>query len=62
MPIAKIEMLEGRTIKQKEALVEAITNAIIEIAEVQREHVWVVIEEVKKENWGVGGHLLSKKP
>ena len=53
-------MLEGRTAQQKEALAEAITHAMVEIAEVPKDHVWVVFDEVKRENWAAGGLLLSK--
>ena len=60
MPIVRIDMLEGRTIEQKEAIVEAVTDVIVKIAEVSREHVWVLIEDVKKDNWSVGGKLFSK--
>jgi len=62
MPLVRIEMLEGRTIKQKEALVEAITDALVEIAEVPKEHIWVILGEFKKDNWATGGVLLSQQP
>jgi 4-oxalocrotonate tautomerase len=62
MPIVRIDMIEGRTTEQKEAMVEAITDVIVKIAKVSREHVWVIIEDVKKDNWSVGGKLFSKMP
>jgi len=61
MPIVRIEMLKGRTLEQKEALVETITNAMTEIAKIPREHVWVIIDEVSGDNWAAGGVLLSKR-
>lgn len=61
MPFVRIDMLEGRTPAQKESLVAAVTRALVEIAGAPEDHVWVVINEVKKENWAAGGVLLSKK-
>ncbi len=60
MPIVRIELLEGRSIEQKEAMVKAITEVIVKIAKVSKEHVWVIIEDIKKDNWSVGGKLFSK--
>ena len=59
MPVVKVEWLEGRTPQQKSQLTEAITNAFVEIAKVSKEQVWIVFEDVKRSDWGMGGKLLG---
>lgn len=59
MPVVKVEWLEGRTPQQKAQLTEAITNAFVEIAKVSKEQVWIVFEDVKRSDWGMGGKLLG---
>ncbi|MBI4436865.1 MAG: 4-oxalocrotonate tautomerase [Candidatus Omnitrophica bacterium] len=59
MPVVKIEMLEGRTKQQKAQLVQAVTQALVDIAKAKPESVTVVFSEYSKENWAQGGRLLS---
>ena len=59
MPVVKIEMLEGRTQQQKTRLVQAVTQALVEIVNAKPESVTVVFSEYSKENWAQGGRLLS---
>ena len=59
MPVVKIEMLEGRTKQQKAKLVQAVTQALVDIANAKPESVTVVFSEYTKENWAQGGKLLS---
>lgn len=55
MPLAQISMLEGRTEDQKRAVIEKVTQALIEAIGVPAESVRVVIQDVPKTNWGIGG-------
>lgn len=55
MPIAQIQVLEGRTTDQIRALVRAVTVAISESLGVKAESVRVVVTEVSKDHWGIGG-------
>lgn len=59
MPIIRVEFLRGRTHEQKRELTRAFTDATARIAKVDPKDVWVVIDEVEKENFGVGGVLMS---
>jgi len=59
MPIIRLEMLAGRTIAQKRELVEVLTRETARIAGSSPASIFVVIEDVAKENWGAGGKLLS---
>ena len=59
MPIIKVEMVTGRTIEQKRELVEVLTRETARIVGSSQSSIFVVIDDVKKENWGAGGKLLS---
>ena len=59
MPIIRIEMVAGRTAEQKRELAEALTRETVRIAGTSPCSVMVIIEDVAKENWAVGGKLLS---
>jgi len=61
MPIIRIEMWEGRTLGQKRELVDVMTSEMSRITGCGKDSVYVVIDEVKKENWGAGGELCSEK-
>ncbi|WP_432734560.1 4-oxalocrotonate tautomerase [Maridesulfovibrio sp. FT414] len=61
MPIIRVEMFEGRSVDQKRELVEVISRETARIIGCGVESVYVVIEDVKKENWGAGGQLCSDK-
>jgi 4-oxalocrotonate tautomerase len=55
MPFAQIYMLEGRTPEQKKAVIEKVTQALVEAVGAPKEAVRVWIHEMPKENWGIAG-------
>jgi 4-oxalocrotonate tautomerase len=57
MPVVTVDMYEGRTTEQKQALVESITDAMVEHADASPDHLHVIINDVPKENWGRDGKL-----
>ncbi|MFA9422044.1 MAG: 4-oxalocrotonate tautomerase [Sedimentibacter sp.] len=57
MPIIQVEMLKGRTIEQKRALAEKVTQAVVETANCPKEAVKVIIREMEYENFAQGGVL-----
>jgi 4-oxalocrotonate tautomerase len=61
MPIVRVEMWAGRTTEQKEKIIKNVTEAMCESVGCPKEAVWVVIEDVPKENWGISGEQCSKK-
>lgn len=61
MPIIRVEMWEGRTKEQKRELVEVLSKEMDRITDCGLDSIYVVIDEVKKENWGAGGELCSEK-
>lgn len=61
MPYVRIEMLEGRTLEQKAAIARAITQALETHGGVQPQSISVVFENVKRDDWAVGGVLVSQR-
>ena len=59
MPYVTVKMLEGRTDEQKRALVEKVTEAVVETTGASKEKVAVIIEEMSKNNYGVAGKHIS---
>jgi 4-oxalocrotonate tautomerase len=55
MPFAQIYMLEGRTQEQKKAVIEKVTQALVEATGAPIANVRVWIHDVPKENWGIAG-------
>jgi 4-oxalocrotonate tautomerase len=59
MPIVTVQMWEGRSKDQKRELVQVLTRETARIIECPEEVVQVILEDVKKEHWGLGGKLAS---
>ncbi len=62
MPFINVKMLAGRSTEQKRALVEALTEAIVDTCNARREGTTVVLEECEHEDWAVGGVLVADRP
>ncbi|MDC3414966.1 4-oxalocrotonate tautomerase [Aquibacillus sp. 3ASR75-11] len=58
MPYVTVKMLEGRNDDQKKALVEKVTDAVVESTGASKEKVTVFIEEMSKNDYGVAGKRL----
>jgi len=57
-----ITVLQGhRTVDQKRALVERITDAFVDTLGVTADSVQIWIQETPAENWGRGGTLTADK-
>ncbi|MBS7625518.1 tautomerase family protein [Candidatus Bathyarchaeota archaeon] len=61
MPYVQVNLLEGRSEEQIERLVEAITDAIVNILGVPKEVVWIEFNEMPKNRFAQGGVLRSKR-
>ena len=55
MPFAQIYMIEGRTEDQKRAVIEKVTQALVEALDAPQANVRVWIHDVPKENRGIAG-------
>lgn len=61
MPILRVETWEGITKDQKRDFVESLTETACRVLGCPPEAVTVIIDEVKKENWGAAGELCSER-
>jgi len=61
MPTIRVEMFEGRTPEQKKNFVKALTQATVDTLGSKPETVNVILFDVKKTEWAVGGVLWSEK-
>lgn len=57
MPMVQIEIIEGRTADQKRAMAKEVTDAIVRSLGVKPDAVRIIIRDMKKENFAVGGKL-----
>ena len=55
MPFAQIYLLEGRSDEQKRAVIEKVTQALVEALGAPQENVRVWIHDMPKSNWGIAG-------
>jgi 4-oxalocrotonate tautomerase family enzyme len=60
MPVVKIDLLEGKSAKQKQALAMALLKAFEENG-IPREWVSIIFNDNPAENWVVSGEMLSEK-
>ena len=61
MPLINVKVFKDELSQQQSAeLIGKITDAVAEVtSEKLRDVTWVVIDEVKSGNWGVGGNALG---
>jgi 4-oxalocrotonate tautomerase len=61
MPLLNVKIIENIfTPEQKQEVIRKLTDAMVSIeGENLRPVTWVVIEEVKSGDWGVGGNALT---
>lgn len=55
MPLIHVEMLEGRSEEIKEQLIAELTDTTVSVLGVNRESIRVVLVDVPKSHWGIGG-------
>lgn len=60
MPIMQVFLIEGRTEEQKARLIRALTDAAVEAVGAPVETVRVMITEVPKGQFGIGGKTASE--
>ena len=59
MPYVNIKVAGSLTKEQKEKIAEQFTKVLEEVAGKPPRVTYIVIEEVEREDWAVGGKLLS---
>ncbi|QAA92646.1 2-hydroxymuconate tautomerase [Pollutimonas thiosulfatoxidans] len=55
MPIIEVNMFEGRTSQQKREMISAVTQAVAQTLDVPETNVRIIIRELSKDNFGIGG-------
>ena len=60
MPVVTINMIEGRSLEKKHALIREVTDAVEKTLEAPRQSIRVIIQEVPPEHWGVAGEPKSR--
>ena len=57
MPLVTVKLIEGVfDEEEKQQMIEKVTDAMVEVeGEGMRDVTWVVLEEVKSGDWGIGG-------
>lgn len=55
MPIVTIQVIEGRSEELIEKLIENVTATVCETLNAPKESIRVLVTEVKKTHWGIGG-------
>ncbi|HHN67197.1 MAG TPA: 2-hydroxymuconate tautomerase [Thermopetrobacter sp.] len=60
MPIVHITLLEGRDDEKKAALIREVTDAVHRAIGAPAESVRVVLHEVKKTEFGIGGKSAAE--
>lgn len=61
MPLINVKLIEGVfTTEQKQDMIRKLTDTMVSIeGENMRPVTWVVVEEVKSGDWGIGGNPLT---
>ena len=61
MPYINVKVAGKLTEDQRKKIVTSITNTMEEVAGKPPSSTYVQIDEIPREQWGVGGKLLSEK-
>ncbi len=61
MPIVRIDLWEGRDSETRRELVRNVSEVVSETLDVSIDHVRVILNEIPRENWGIGGEPASQK-
>jgi 4-oxalocrotonate tautomerase len=60
MPFVSIRILAGHPQQRKDEISRRVTDAISEVAQLPKEAVWVVFEDVTAEDWYVGSRSVAE--
>ena len=61
MPFIAVHIARGRPLEVRRRLAAAVTDIVTEILELERGATQVLIHEHDRENWAIGGELLSER-
>jgi 4-oxalocrotonate tautomerase len=55
MPFVTIRILKGHSQERKDEISRRVTAAVSEVAQLPKDAIWVVFEDVTAEDWYIGG-------
>ncbi len=61
MPIINIQILEGRSKEKISSMIASVTEAVATELETPKDRVRVIVTEIPKTHWAVGGVPMSEK-
>jgi 4-oxalocrotonate tautomerase len=61
MPVITVQLAGARPAETKRRLASALTDAVVDVLDVPRSDITVLIEEFARENWATGGSLASDR-
>jgi len=59
MPYVNLKIAGSLTTEQKKKIAQEITDTLERVAHKPKSYTYIVIEEVKMEDWAIGGNLLG---
>ena len=59
MPTLRVELFAGRTVEQKRALAQALTEATVKTLGGSADGVDIVFFDIERHDWATGGQLWS---
>lgn len=62
MPTIRVELFEGRTVEQKRALAQALTEACVRTLGGSPDGIDVVFFDIARHDWATGGRLWCDAP
>ncbi len=60
MPFVNIRINEGHSRERKDEIARRVVEAINDVTEIPKESIWVVFEDVSKDDWYVGPKRVSQ--
>ncbi len=61
MPTIRVELFEGRSVEQKRALAQALTEAVVRTLGGSPDSVDILFYDVAKHDWATAGRLWSDR-
>ncbi|GAA4707592.1 4-oxalocrotonate tautomerase [Brevibacillus fulvus] len=61
MPIVQIQMMAGRPPEKVKKLIERVTDTVAEELGSPKERIRVLVTEIPKTHWGIGGIAASDR-
>lgn len=59
MPYINVQITTGATREQKARMVKDMTDSLVNVLGKKPEHIHIVIQEIKEEDWGFEGMLTD---